>query len=98
MVSDAGKQLLDYAAQQIAEQNSITAKTQAGQAGAVPQPDTAPLTGAPHEASDTVINPPGMTQDAPFHWSNNQTMADVANEQMRDYHGTNGTSYDNNKR
>jgi hypothetical protein len=69
--------------------------SQAGQAGAVPPLSSAPLTGGPHEAADTVIKPESGTvvNDNGFHWTNNQTMADVANDQMRDGHGTNGTSY-----
>lgn len=101
VASEAGKVLLPYVLRKVAAQNSSTIKnTQAGQAGAVPMPDTAPLTGAPHEAPDTVIKPEGgaVSNDNGFHWVNNQTMADVANEQMRDGHGTNGTSYDNEER
>jgi hypothetical protein len=71
--------------------------SQAGQAGAVPQPETAPPTGSPHEAEDQEYTPPGGTvnhENGEFHWKNNQTMKDVAVEQLREVRGSNGTPYD----
>lgn len=75
--------------------------SQAGQAGAVPAPDSAPMTGAP-KATDVgkpddfnIVN----NWDAPlFNTHNSSTMADLENDDMRDAHGTNGTSYDNEER
>lgn len=58
--------------------------SQAGQAGAVPAPDSAPMTGAPHEDANNAPAAGGM--------------AEQATEAMRDGHGSNGTSYDNSQR
>lgn len=77
--------------------------SQSGQAGAVPGPDTAPLTGGPHEdpLADTQTPSLQYVDDRTatnFHQHTNGSMADVANNQLEDEHGTNGASYDNKNR
>ena len=93
-----GKKVLSYLISKAIDAAPSPNPTQSGIAGAMPAPDTAPPMGAPREADDVHINPPGMVYlndwDSPlFHMTNNQSMADVTNEQMQDGHGTNGTAY-----
>lgn len=73
--------------------------SQSGQSGAVPAPDTAPLTGGAHEDSNTVVTDTALQYvddrtATHFNQYNAGTIADVANEELsEDGHSTNGKSY-----
>ena len=77
--------------------------SQSGQAGAVPQPDTAPLTGGAHEDSRTVIHDTALQYvddrtATNFNQHNAGKMSDLAGKQLKRGFSTNGTSYDNEER
>ncbi len=74
--------------------------SQSGQAGAVPAPDTAPLTGGAHEAIGTVIHDTVLQYvddrtATNFNQHNAGKMSDLANKILEGGFSTNGTSYDN---
>jgi hypothetical protein len=64
---------------------------------AVPDESYIPATGGFHESPDVAVKPAGgvvsYDKDGGFHWKNNQTMADVALEQLREGRGSTGAPY-----
>ncbi len=74
-----GTKVLSYLMAKAVEATPAPNPTQAGIAGAVPAPDTAPLTGGPH-AEPGFVPTPG-------------SMAEQAMQAMEAGHSTNGTSY-----
>lgn len=95
-------ELVNFVEKNLAKETKSTIKnTQAGEAGAVPPLDTAPLTGGPHEAlgvnhQDAVLEFVNDWSATNFNQHTSGTLADVANSDLGNLHGSNGTSYKGN--
>lgn len=95
--TDLGKKVLSYFVAKAVKAAPPPNPLQIGIAGAVPQPDPAPLAGGPH-TDITNVNEPMMEYvndwDAVlFNQHASGSIADIANLQLEDGHGSNGTPY-----